>query len=172
MKTMIRLTVIAALIAISAPAFAATVGSSFDVTANVSRTCQFLTAGPLTLTFGTPYDTMDPVDNADGSLGFSLRCNKNTQYTILIGNGSNYAAGTRRMVSGSYFLEYGLFKNALRNQPWGSTLPVLGVGGDVVIGTALSNAPIPQTVYGLITALQDVPFGTYTDTNVTITVNY
>jgi spore coat protein U-like protein len=171
MKTTLRLAVIAALIAISAPAFAATTTpSTFQVLAAVQRTCQVQL--PTNLNFGT-YDTM-AVAAQPGSSTFETRCNRNTPFQIALDNGSNYglAGGTyttdRAMVSGGNYLAYRLYRSTGVTQPWGSTL-----GTNTLDGVAASSAWVQRTVYGLIPPGQDVPEAVnYLDATVTITVNY
>jgi spore coat protein U-like protein len=153
----------AALIAVR-PATASTASSSLAVTAGVTKNC-VLTAG--TVAFGN----YDPVDvNASTPLDrtgtFTVACTKNTAYTVALDLGANASGSTRRMTSGGGspdFLSYELYLDAAHNTIWNST----NTSG----GTTSNVFAITLTVYGRVTAGQNVGAGSYTDTVVS-TVNF
>lgn len=145
---------------------------SFNVTANVARSCSI--TGTSNVAFGT-YDPADanfstPLD-ASGSV--TIRCTKNTTYDIALGQGANAAPGStcvaplRRMASGSERLSYGLFSDAGRTTTWGCD-----ASNDVTnTETTGPSSPDTVTVYGRIPAGQDVADGSYSDT-VVVTVTF
>lgn len=168
MKTMLRLALAVAVAAFAAPALAQGVQTaSFQVTANVLRTCQL--RNQTTLAFGD-YDPL-VVTDLPGTSTFEFRCNRTTPYTITIDNGAHYdAVGlTRRMVGpvGTDLLAYGLYQDAAHGTAWGSTV------GTSVTGTGVAGGGWnPLTIYGLIPAAQYVASGGYLDTPVVITISY
>jgi spore coat protein U-like protein len=145
-------------------ASAATATATLAVSATVSKTC-LVSNG--TLTFGS-YSPVaaTPTDN---SATFTLSCTKNTTATIGLNTGSNASGATRRMSDGGgtpNFLAYELYQDASRSTVWGNA------AGSWLSNTSASNVAQTLTVYGRITALQDVPSTTtYTD-SVTITVTF
>ena len=92
-------------------------------------------------------------------------------YTVKLNGGLGGAIGTRRMSNGVSSLFYQLYTNTGRTTVWGD-----GTGGSqyVLDGYLLQVAtPVIKsyTVYGRISALQNVTYGSYTDT-VTILLSY
>jgi spore coat protein U-like protein len=165
MKTMIRLTVIAALIAISAPATAQTLPGSFNVTAAVAKTCVFQTGAVTDITFGD-YDSFLSPEVAR-TTSFQFRCTNKTPYTIELGPGNNFS-GTRRMAAGAEFLPYDLDQVGGPGWavPWGTL-----ADGEAKGGNAPNSTWMTHTVYGRIRAGQVPAAGSYSD-SVAITVNY
>lgn len=145
---------------------------SFNVTANVARSCSI--TGTSDVAFGA-YDPADanfatPLD-ASGSV--TVRCTKNTTYNIALGQGANAASGStcvapaRQMAAGAERLSYGLFSDAGRTTTWGCD-----ASNDVTrTETTGPSSPDTVTVYGRIPAAQDVADGNYSDT-VTVTVTF
>jgi spore coat protein U-like protein len=171
MKTMIRLTVIAALISIASPALAATQTSTFVVSANVVRICQV--EALTNMSFGT-YDTMSGTAT-DGAASFRFRCSKSTPYQIALEDGglANYGKATgyasdRAMDNAGSFLAYRLFSDSGRTTEWKWT-----EGTDTIGASAASSGWVTLPIYGQIPPLQDVPAALtpYTNT-VTITITY
>lgn len=92
-------------------------------------------------------------------------------YTVKFNGGVGGAIGSRRMSNGVSSLFYQLYTNGGRTTVWGD-----GTGGSqyVLDGYLLQVAtPVIKsyTVYGRISALQNVTYGAYTDT-VTILLSY
>lgn len=169
MKTLLRLALATTLALVAAPALAQTVGGSFNVTANVTRTCTFQTAAVGDLAFGTydPYATTD----LDASTSFSFRCNNRVAVQVQLGYTTNATGTQRRMAGGiSDFLNYDLYQDASRTTPWGNILS--GAGANTWNYTMTNGSGYTKSIYGRIPALQDVSPGTYADNGVTITVNY
>ncbi len=143
-----------------AAADAGTATSNLNVTATVSSTCS-ITAG--TLAFGA----YNPVTGTqvDGTATLSVSCTKGATATVTLGQGANAGTGStdavpvRRMKdAGTDFLGYSLFSDTGRSTTWGNTA---GTGESY---TSTSSAASPLTVYGRITAAQDIPAGSYSDT--------
>ena len=170
MKTAIRLALVAGVLALAAPALAATTSASFQVTAAVQKTCQLQSVNNLTF---ANYDTM-AASATTSTTTFQFRCNKNTAYQIAIDNGTHYGQGsvaTDRSMQGNVtttaYLSYELYRDSGYSQAWGATL-----GTNTLNGTAANNSWTTTTIYGSIPAGQDVISQSYTDATVTITVNY
>ena len=160
----ISLVTIAFLTAISSQALAATATANLDVSAVVVNNCSITTAA---LAFGN-YDPI--VANAavdlDASGTVTVTCTQGATTTIGLGLGVNASGVQRRMTDGSSFLSYDLYQDAGRTTVWGDAAPDL-----LTPAPAPSSAPRPFTVYGRVSAGQDVPAGNYNDT-VVATVNF
>jgi len=154
-----------AMTVLSVPAFAAQQTANLNVTASVAANCT-ITTSPVA--FGA-YDPV--VANASTDLTASgsvnVACTKGTPATIDLGNGGNLSGGSRRMGSGSDFLNYALYKDAARTQVWGSGL----AGGSTAAYNAATKASTAVTVYGTVPQNQDVTVGAYSDV-VLATINY
>ena len=145
----------------------ATTTTTFAVTATVQATCS---ATATTLAF-SPYTPGGGVIANNGTI--SVKCTKNTPYTIAL-NGGSTTGGTiaqRLMASGASTLQYNLFTTAAFAQVFGdgsgTSKTVAGTGA----GVATANT---VTVFGQLpdsaTNQAAVP-GNYTDT-ITVTVTY
>ncbi len=156
---------LAVLSLISVPAFAATAVTNLSVTATVAANCTISTAP---VAFGA-YDPVgvNAAANLNGTGTVTVACTKGTAATIDLGVGNNLSGGSRRMGSGSDFLNYALYKDAARTQVWGTGL----AGGSTYAYAAASKNSVAVTVYGTVPMNQDVTVGAYTDT-VVATINY
>lgn len=150
---------------ITPAAFAATATANLNVSASVSAVCTITTAP---VAFGA----YDPVSanaatnlNATGTV--TVACTKGAAATIDLGNGGNFLGGSRRMTSGTDFLNYALYKDAARTQVWGTGL----TGGTTAAYTSASRAATAITVYGTVPQAQDVTVGAYSDV-VLATITY
>jgi spore coat protein U-like protein len=154
-----------ALSVVSVPLFAASKSANLDVTASVAANCTITT---LPVAFGA-YDPVaaNSVTDLNGSGTVTVACTKGTAATVDLGVGGNLLGGSRRMGSGSDFLNYALFKDAARTQVWGSTM----AGGSTVAYNSGSKNSFGIPVYGVVPQAQDVTVGNYTDT-VLATINY
>jgi spore coat protein U-like protein len=141
---------------------AGTAQQNLAVTANVPTNCLIATTA---LGFGA-YDPIQAnagashLDNSSGKV--TVTCTKGSSPVItldqgLSGEGTNDAP-LRRMVKGTDYLSYALYKDAARTQVWGNTA---GTGHAVANPTGAAQE---VTVYGRITGGQNVPFGDYADT--------
>jgi spore coat protein U domain-containing protein, fimbrial subunit CupE1/2/3/6 len=141
---------------------AATQTANLDVTASVTANCSISTAA---VAFGA-YDPVVANASADNDATgtVSVTCTSGASTTVTLGQGANADAGStaaapvRRMNDGgSNYISYALYSENTRTTVWADTGPT-GVPhtGDGTL-TAL-------TVYGRITAGQNVPAGSYSDT--------
>lgn len=135
--------------------------TTFNVTITIVESCDIHTGAATNVAFGSQTRSAGTADAA-GTL--QVNCSLNTAYNIALNNGSNFAAGTRRMANGGVFVPYGLFKDAGRSTAWGNT-----VGTNTLAGSGTGSA-VAVPVYGRATSL-NAPAGTYTDT-VTATITY
>jgi spore coat protein U-like protein len=140
----------------------------FDVSASVWYDCT-VSASPLD--FGTVGANLvqGPVD-ATGAI--SVTCTLGAPYTISLdrGQGPSATVANRKLsrVGGPQTLDYQLYRDPTRNQPWGD-----GSLGTSTVGAtgAGVNAPQVHTVYGRLARQAPPLSGTYNDT-ITVTVSY
>ncbi len=128
--------------------------ATFSVQATIQNNCAI---SATTLNFGT-YDPT-AATAATNTSTVTLTCTKNTAYSVSLAA----ASGFKMKDAAGDLLSYQLFSDTARTLPWDAT--------HLVSGTAPSKSPIPLTVYGTISAGQDVPAGAYSDT-VTAQVNF
>ncbi len=159
----------AGLAAAAGNAVAATTTTTFAVTATVNANC-LVAANPLS--FGTYAPGGGDVDL---NTTLSVRCTKNTAYTVSLNAGSTSGGSLtqRLMGNGTDTLQYNLYTSAARDTVWGdgtaSTATVPGTGAGLGVPNAISH-----TVYGRLVdsaANQAVSAGSYADT-ITVTVTY
>ncbi|WOI58434.1 spore coat U domain-containing protein [Palleronia sp. LCG004] len=136
----------------------------FQVSAFVSDSCEVDAA---TLDFGRIGP--DARGGVDAATGITVRCTRDTNYTVRLGLGTGSGAtgpADRRMTGplGAQ-LRYGLYMDAGRSQPWGDTPGTLPPR---VLGTGSSQT---FTVFGRIFGDQPLRAGAYTD-SVLVTVEY
>lgn len=146
-------------------ATAASSSTNLNVSASVANNCTISTAP---LAFGS-YDPIvaNAAADLDASGTVTIACTKGAAVTIGLGLGANASGTTRRMTDGaSNYLTYELYQDAGRATVWGDAAPDL-----LTPPPAPSKAGRPFTVYGRISAAQDVPAGAYSDT-VIATVNF
>jgi len=161
-RTLIALTATLSLTAISTPLFAASATAPLGVSASVASNCTITTAP---VSFGL-YDTITGTA-VSGTGTVNVACTKGaTGLTIDLSTGSNIPSGpgtTRAMNSAAAdILNYELFTDSGHLAPWST---------GVTTTDAPSKASRAITVYGLISANQDVPAGSYSDT-VVAQINY
>lgn len=143
-------------------AFATTATDNMTVTANVANNCT-ISAG--SLSFGA-YDpiTANASSPLNGSATLAVTCTSGGSATITLGQGSNAHSGStdavplRQMKDGSTdVLGYFLYTDSGYSSVWGNTLGTSksysGTGGSTNV-----------TVYGQVTAAQNVPAASYSDT--------
>ena len=148
---------------------AATTPASFQVTATVLSKCSATAA---TLPFGnyTPGAGALAVNTA-----ISVRCTKNTPFTISLNGGSTTGGtvGQRLMASGTNTLQYNLYKDAAFTTIFGDGTLTSATSAGTGNGVAVANA-VSTTVYGSLpdnaTNQSAVP-GAYSDT-ISVTVSY
>lgn len=161
------LALFALLAAGSTAAAAATVTTTFTVSATVLSSCL---VSATNLAFGS-YDPGAATDN-DATSIVTVTCTLLVPYHIQLNEGLNSVGSsvTARRMKGpgaSDYLNYALYRDAGRTLNWGKTDDidtVNGVGAGILL-------PADHTVYGRITKNQDVNTGAYSDT-ITVTVSY
>lgn len=104
--------------------------------------------------------------NLDATATVSPHCTNGAPYSVSLSNGNTGTGPTARiMVNGGNTVIYGLYRDASRSLPWGST-----IGTNTVSSTGTGIAQ-PITVYGRVPSQSTPPPGSYTDT-VIVTVTY
>ena len=97
----------------------------------------------------------------------TIACTKGATTTMGLSLGSNASGTTRRMTDGaSNYLTYEIYQDSGRATVWGNS-----GAGLYTPAAAPSKTARSFTAYGRVTAGQDVPAASYTDT-VTATVNF
>jgi spore coat protein U-like protein len=134
---------------------AATASANVAVSASVAANC-LVSAG--TLAFGA-YDPLAANDTADldATGSFDIRCTKGVTAQVGLGNGANWDGSTRRMVVGSEYLNYALYRNAARDQVWDDS-------GNRYSYTAANKSAQTLTIYGRVPGGQDPGVGNFADT--------
>jgi spore coat protein U-like protein len=150
-------------------ASAATVTSTFNVTATVLKNCLVSSAN---LGFGNYTPNTGALS---GSSSITVRCTKTTPYTVALNAGTT-AGGTlaqRLLANGADTLQYNLFTTAAFATVWGD-----GTGGTATVGGTGNGVSVASaqtlTVHGSLpdnATNQDAPPGSYSDT-ITVTVTY
>jgi spore coat protein U-like protein len=139
---------------------AQTVSATLDVSATVTKAC---TVSATPLSFGA-YDSSTALAVAANAT-LVVTCTRGTVATISMSDGANsIVPQIRRMAAGGEFLAYDLFQDAALTTRWGAS-------GQAMVWTAPNSSNNGLTVYGQISAGQDVPAGAYTD-QVQVTINY
>lgn len=148
--------------ALATPMFAhaGTASDNMSVSATVSNTCT-ISAGALS------FGSYDPVagSQVDNTAALTVACTKGHTAGITLDQGSNADTGStddvplRRMADGSgNYLAYFLYQDSGRTTVWGGT-----TSSDKDY-TAADSSSSNITVYGRISASQDVPAGSFSDT--------
>jgi spore coat protein U-like protein len=162
-RTILSLAILS--LTITPAAFAATATANLNVSASVAAVCTINTAP---VAFGA-YDPV--VANAATDLTatgtVTVACTKGAAATIDLGTGNNLLGGSRRMSSGTDFLNYALYKDGARTQVWGTGL----AGGTTAAYNSASRVATAVSVYGTVPQAQDVTVGSYSDV-VVATINY
>ncbi|HEX5005781.1 MAG TPA: spore coat U domain-containing protein [Hyphomonadaceae bacterium] len=133
--------------------------SQFAVRANVQKDCQVTT---LDLDFGT-YRS-DAVSN--GQTPLQVRCTPATYASVSLNGGSSGNPQQRTMLSGTYKLNYQLYRDAAHQDP-------INTNGQAFQIPAESNTGqvVTFTIYGQIPSAQTVAAGNYVDT-IQVTVQF
>ncbi|HEY0194901.1 MAG TPA: spore coat U domain-containing protein [Kofleriaceae bacterium] len=139
-------------------ASAGTATSNLNVSATVTSTCS-ISAGALA------FGTYNPITGTqvDGTATVAVQCTKGTASVVTLGQGQNAGTGStdimpvRQMAAGLNRLGYSLYTDTNRTVAWGNT----ALTGQAYVAAASTSTNL--TVYGRITANQDVPAGSFTD---------
>jgi spore coat protein U-like protein len=180
---MLAATAFAVLLLADAPAFAGTASKTFNATASVAAKC--VMSNIANLDFGS-YDPVATNASTDlpGNTSFTLTCTKGASPVLSLQvAGANFAgnlAGKRSMNNGTAsagnYLSYDLYVPSGVGAA-GSVSATASLWGDGTSGTVTYSPSVPSvaaqtiTIFGAVTAGQDVPVGSYTD-SVTATVNF
>jgi len=152
-------------VGLGSTASAATATANLGVSATVTNNCTISTGA---LGFGS-YDPVvaNASTNLDGTGTVTIACTKGATATIGLGLGSNASGSVRRMKdAGTEYLTYELYQDAGRTTVWGNA------GAGLLSPVAAPSKTARNfTVYGRVTANQDVPAGSFNDT-VVATVNF
>jgi spore coat protein U-like protein len=140
----------------------------------IPSVCTLVTQAP-TINFGNlPGGTAIPAGGVSSTGTIAVQCNRNTPYTVYLGNGANFSNPNRQMkLSAGNFLPYQLYKDSGHSTIWNATGGTAVVGGSGGVNGTGSGSNQNLTVYAFIAAGTAVPSatGTYQDT-VVITVTY
>lgn len=141
--------------------------TTFQVTSNVASSCTITVPA---LSFGA-YDT-NSASPTDSTTTISVFCTTGTAFTTALDvgttTGGDYLSRLMLGATNADTLGYNLYTDAAHTTVWGdgtgvtATVPGTGTGPLVAVS---------QTVYGRITAQQNVSVDTYSDT-ITATVTY
>jgi spore coat protein U-like protein len=133
----------------------------FSVTATAGGSCA---VSATELDFGS---TTFLDSNMDADNTISVRCPPGTGYTIGLDGGLSGASDptARQLDSGTNTITYGIYRDAARTQPWGTT-----IGGNTIPGTGSGNFQ-DYTAYGRIPQQTTPPPGVFADT-IVVTVTY
>lgn len=154
------------------PAHAGTTTGTFQVTATVVNSCVINSAG--NLAFGS-YNPLSATATT-GSSVISVNCTKGDAYTIALNDGLYGTSDTTRAMSDGATptpdkLAYQLYTDSGYTKVWNSTCGGSNnCGSGTGAGPGAGNAQT-YTVYGQITAGQNVPANSYSDT-ITLTVTF
>jgi spore coat protein U-like protein len=128
------------------------------------------------LSFGT-YDVFSGTAN-DSTATLTVGCTQTSApvislpVTVSLSTGTSGSYASRQMKSGANILTYNMYANATRTTIFGDgsagTATIGGTFGFTFVGQTINGT---GTIYGRITAGQDVSVGSYADT-ITATVTY
>jgi spore coat protein U domain-containing protein, fimbrial subunit CupE1/2/3/6 len=138
-----------------------TSSTSFSATATVLSTCN---VGATAVNFGSQGVL---VGNTDAQATLSIQCSASLPYTVSLNGGTSGATDPtqRKMSFSGANVTYGLYQDAARALPWGST-----VGTNTTSGTG-TGVTQTQTVYGRAPPQTTPKPGAYSD-SVIVTVGY
>ena len=173
-RTIRAVTAIAALatacVGLSGKVQAGTATANLTVQMTINASCTVSTA---TLTFPPTAGTSLTATAVTGTTTMQVNCTNTSPYSIGMGQGANYSAGTNRMASSGNYLPYGLYVDGAYTHPWttGATNSSCTTTNDCYLGTGNGSAQT-ISIYGQVPTTATAPTpGTYTDT-VTMTVTY
>ena len=141
-------------------AWAAQATTDLQIKATVTSTCGVAALGATELDFGSIAST---ATNTATTARLQVTCTNGTSYKVALDLGHHADNGTRRMISGSNYLPYHLYRSGGTSEPWTDQL------GQTYSGIG-SGAVQEITVYGVVPSA-NVPAGAYADT-VTATLEY
>jgi len=135
-----------------------------NAAAQAGNSCTISTTS---VAFGS-YDVFSGADvNTTGTV--TINCGSAVRdLTVTLSKGQSGTYSNRTLVKGAETLAYNLFRDAACTSVWGD-----GTAGTQTYFNAdpPNNTNVVLTIYGRITALQDVSAGAYSDT-ITATINW
>lgn len=143
-----------------ASAQAASVDDTFRVSLEIRESCT-LSAEAADLDFGQADRSSN--SNLDSSGVLRLTCTLGTPWTLSLDNGQNgegvdVSYNSRRMVSGTDYVAYGLYHDAARTEPFGNV-----AGVNAASGTGI-GAGQSVSVYGRVSSsFLNIAAGSYED---------
>jgi spore coat protein U-like protein len=147
--------------ATACPTGARSTSASTSATATVVSKCN---VSATALSFGS-FATLTSNKDATGTV--QVQCSSGLPYTVALNGGSAGATDPtlRKMAQGATQITYGLYRDASRTLPWGSTTGTNTAGGT---GTGAQQS---LTVYGRVPTQTTPAPATYAD-SVVVTVSY
>jgi len=129
-----------------------------------------------------PYDVLAGTDTTTPTGSITVTCSHTANQTIVV----NYTLALsttppRQLTSGTNTLGYNLYTDSTTQVPWGTAGPACTAGsntnnGNLICGSFAvpKNTAAQQTknYYGKIPGGSDVPTGTYTQSNLGVTLTY
>lgn len=110
------------------------------------------------VSFGN-YDVF-AVNHTDSAGTLTINCSVETPpYTLKLAPGSSGNFSQRKMFKGGDYLAYNIYSDAARTLVWGD-----GTNSSVTISGQTGTTPEEHTLYGRISAGQNVSVGNYSDT--------
>lgn len=149
---------------------AATATGTLTVQMTITASC---TISAATLNFGTLPGTSVIAGATNASVNISVTCTNGSPYSIAMNNGANASGSQRRMTNGTSFINYNLYTDAGRTNPWttATSSTTCTSTNSCYLGTG-NGAAQSIPVYGQVPAVGSAPTAsTYTDT-VTMTITY
>ena len=142
------------------PSMAAQSTADLQIRATVASACDVSVLGATDMDFGSLAST---ASNATATAQLQVTCTTGTPYSVALDYGDNADGTTRRMISGTNYLPYALYRSAGTTQPWTDQLSQIHTGSGTGGAQQIS-------VYGVLPSA-NVPAGAYVDT-VTATLTY
>jgi len=148
---------------------AATATSNLTVQITVTDSCT-ISAGGSVVNFGLRSIISA---NLDATTVIAVQCTSSSPWSVGLDNGQNVSGSQRRMTNGSSFVNYNLYTDSGRTNPWLTTSSAgscTGGAGTCVLGTGNGGFQF-ITIYGRVPGPQTPVAGFYSDT-VIATVTY
>jgi spore coat protein U domain-containing protein, fimbrial subunit CupE1/2/3/6 len=159
-RNALRLSLALAAVLAAGAARAGTVDATFEVSANVKKTCTITAANIAVGDYDPIVVNATPAAAAEGQGDIVVACTNKLPYSITLDAGTST---NRTMTNGIDTLSYELYRDSTHTTVWNATNTVNGVGQGKTANT--------HTVYMSVPGGQETASGLYTD-NVLATVNF
>ena len=135
--------------------------NQFRATVNPISSCT-VSATPLIFLIPVPTNT-----NVDSTSTITVRCPRNTAFTIDIDSGLHSNGINRRVYNAGFnaYINYDVYKDPPRSAVWGTG------GAKNVAGNSGPTGILLRTVYGRVASVKTLKSGSYRDT-LTVTVTF